>query len=188
MKTPKIVKTAIACIMLSAIFAGSCFGARVMEDAEALKRLMPGIDGLPEEVVVSLTPELIATINAKAGIEKLKDEKQIRFLVGKKEGRVAVVCVKDVEAGKWGPIEYMVAMDPDKKIILDIVVLSHEELRGKAITQRKYLDQLMGVSLQNNLEVGKDIKGITGATVTSKSLGPAVKNSLILMEMLYRKN
>ncbi len=178
----------VVIVMLSVFLATSCFATRVMEDTEAIKKLMPGIEGSPEEVVVALTPELIAAVNSRAGIEKLKDEKEIRFLVGKKEGKVTVVCVKDIEAGKWGPIEYMVAMDPEKKIVSDIVVLAHEEARGKMITQRKFLDQLKGVSLQNTLEVGKDLKGITGATVTSKSLGPAAKNSLILMDVLYNKH
>jgi hypothetical protein len=65
--------------------------------------------------------------------------------------------------------------------------MAYVEIRGRPIARRTYMEQYEGKSVDSPIEIGNDIQGITGATVSSLSASFAIKKGLILFNELYKK-
>lgn len=148
---------------------------------EALSMLLPGAADIKEEVK-ALAPELKSAVQKNAGVEfDPQFDKELHFYVSK-EGTAVLDTVK----GKWGPIKFMMAFDKEGKI-KDIVVLELTERRGKPVKDRKFLDQYIGKSTADPIKLKKDIKGIAGATISSRQMTDGIRKLLYIYEELYRK-
>ena len=81
--------------------------------------------------------------------------------------------------GFGGHIEMLVELDKESHI-KDIEVLSHNETSQYAvgITGPEFLDQFKGKDVRDEFIVGKDIDGITQATISSKAVARTLKASL----------
>ncbi len=173
----------VVCVGLS----GFLFAARLVEDAEAINTIIPEKDTI-EHDIVKLTPAVIAKINKRAGYEKFTEaNKELDFIVGKKDGKVIAVAVIDSEQGKWGQIDFMIAIDPATSKVKDLVVLAFEEKRGRPIARRKFLEQFIGKSASDPLEVNVNFEGITGATISSKAASQAILDTFVVYEEVYKK-
>ncbi len=167
---------------------GTLFAATLIEVPAALDQIFPEKDSV-EAVKIVLTAEMIAAIDARSETAKLttKVGEEKTFHVAKKGGEVIGLAMEATEQGKWGLIQFLIAIDPKVTKIEDVVVLAFEEKRGKPISRRTFLEQFVGKGLSDPLEVGNDIKGVTGATVSSKAVTHAVKDSLVIYEEVYKK-
>jgi len=105
------------------------------------------------------------------------------FAVGD-DGERKAVSVVDTEPGKWGPVTYCITMMMDGSI-KSVKVLSFEEQRGRPIARLSYMNQYRKKNAGSDLEVGKDIIGITGATISSRSATFTVKKVLVIYEELF---
>lgn len=167
---------------------GTLFAATLIEVPAALDQIFPEKDSV-EFVKIILTPEMIAAIYARSETAKLttKVGEEKIFSVAKKDGNMIGLAMEAAEQGKWGLIHFLIAIDPKTTKIEDVVVLAFEEKRGKPISRRTFLEQFVGKSLSDPIEVNKDIKGVTGATISSKAVASAVKDSLVIYEEVYKK-
>ena len=110
----------------------------------------------------------------------------IDFYFAKKDGERKGVAIIDVEPGKWGPVEFIVAMDV-KGTVKSVRVLSYEEIRGRPIARTSFMNQYRDKNVNSTLTVGKDIVGISGATISSRSATFTVKKALVIYEEVYLK-
>jgi electron transport complex protein RnfG len=86
-----------------------------------------------------------------------------------------------VEGGGFqGIIRMMVGVDPQEEKITGVKILNHSETPGLGarITEPVFLDQFAQKSINDNFEVKGDVDGVTGATVSSKSVSAIIKQSL----------
>ena len=65
--------------------------------------------------------------------------------------------------------------------------MSYQEKRGRPIARMSFLQQYRGKSLDDTLEVGRDIVGISGATISSRAATFEVKKALVLYNEIYQK-
>ena len=79
--------------------------------------------------------------------------------------------------GKDQPITYLVAVD-SASAIKDIDVLVYREPRGGEVAYDSWRKQFRGKTTAAPLQVGKDIKNISGATISSNSVTRGVKQAL----------
>ena len=81
--------------------------------------------------------------------------------------------------GYGGPIEMVVGVDLDGKV-LGISIVSNNETPGlgAGIIDPKFQKQFKGKSSSDKLEVGQDIDGLTGATISSKAVTKAVSQAV----------
>jgi electron transport complex protein RnfG len=130
-----------------------------------------------------------ASVEALPGVKspaELKDEPQML-----KKARKVVPDVQKVYStdkgtifnittkGYGGPLSLAVGIDPQGKVA-GIAVISNKETIGlgsKAL-EASFLNRFKGKSKADPLEVGKDIQGITGATITSKAVTNQAKQAL----------
>lgn len=88
-------------------------------------------------------------------------------------GSVIVVA----QAGKEGPLQVLVAIDPDGTAY-DVGFTIFGEDKGKPAMKWTFLQQFIGTTADQPVEIGEDIDGISGATWTSTSVATAVKRAL----------
>lgn len=78
--------------------------------------------------------------------------------------------------GYGGPVKVAVGLDPDQGQILGVAVLSHTETAGlgSRIEEPSFRDQFAGKPVSDPFQVGRDVDGITAATVSSRAVTRAV--------------
>jgi Na+-translocating ferredoxin:NAD+ oxidoreductase RnfG subunit len=114
-----------------------------------------------------------------------KEIKDVVFYVASKNGKKTSVGLIVEQPGKWGPVKYMIVVDPEKSNIQNLTIMSYTEKRGRPIARRNFLKQFIGKSSLDPIAVSKDINGISGATISSDATCFAVKLTLALYEEVY---
>ena len=101
------------------------------------------------------------------------------------EGRVFQgYAIVSEEIGKFRPITFMVALDPEFAVA-GAAVLVYRESRGGQVRQSRFLRQYRGKSLEDPIRINRDIVNITGATLSVRSLNFGVRKLLALTEHFY---
>lgn len=176
------------------VCAPSCFAITLLAEQEALKTVFPEADStVPEIKTVSDTK--FDVIKEKLGgafyhhskdgkVEDLISPRDFTFYFASKDNQKTGVAIILTEPGKWGPIQFMVALDLSGKVTR-VVVMSYREVRGRPIAGNSFLSQFTGKTLKDPLSVGKDITGVSGATISSTAAAFTVKKAMILYNDLW---
>ena len=186
----KVFKKTLS-VLAAVFFLG--FFALKLADAEVfyavsdcLKIILPEAQNIKEETKV-LTAEQKNSIAKAAAIEFDPDlDKEYKFYIGDKDGKVIGYAVEDRVKGKWGAIDYMLGFDPDGKI-KDVIVMELKERRGRPVKERRFLDQFKGKSIQEPIKLNKDIKGVAGATISSRGMSNGIRKLVYIFNELYKK-
>jgi Na+-translocating ferredoxin:NAD+ oxidoreductase RnfG subunit len=89
-------------------------------------------------------------------------------------GRVVGLFVFDRVIGKHLFIDYAVALDPGGRV-QSVEILQYRESYGGEIRSPSWLAQFVGKTSSSPLELGKDIRNISGATLSSTHVTEGVK-------------
>lgn len=95
---------------------------------------------------------------------------------------LGVVVVDDV-IGKFERITYAVGIDPSGAI-RGIEVLSYRESHGGEIRLAAWRDQFVGKTAASAIELGDDIAGISGATLSCSHVTEGVRRIVRIVAML----
>jgi Na+-translocating ferredoxin:NAD+ oxidoreductase RnfG subunit len=164
------------------------------------KQAFKKVFGKGHEIVIEtkkLEGESLAKIKKRLGgklvhYQKGSESKRVKaktkfdFHFALKDGQKNGVGIIDVEPGKWGPVKFIIAMDL-KGRVRKVRVMSYQEKRGRPIARLSFLRQYRGKTSKSRLKVGKDITGVSGATISSISATFAVKKAILLYGELYLK-
>ncbi|UOB16441.1 FMN-binding protein [Abyssalbus ytuae] len=80
--------------------------------------------------------------------------------------------------------DYIIMFD-ENLIIKKSKVLIYREMHGKQIGSQRWLKQFAGKSVNDSLELGKDIAGISGATISTTSMTKATNEVLYAIKILH---
>lgn len=187
-----LISIFLLCILMTT--AAVCSAITILTKEAALKQIFPR--GIKIEVETKeLSGETLNRIKERLGgsliyeqtgseSEHVEGSSTINFYFGVKGGKRLGVAIHDVEPGRWGPVEFMTAMDI-KATVKAVRVMSYQEQRGQPIARRSFLNQYRGKTSRSPLTVGKDIIGISGATISSRAATFAVKKAIVLYEEVY---
>lgn len=89
-----------------------------------------------------------------------------------------VVVVEEI--GKHRPITFAVAVLPDGRIH-DLAVLAYREAYGGEVRERRFLRQYAGKSASDPLQPYRDIKNISGATLSVQATGRAARKAIAVL-------
>jgi len=110
-----------------------------------------------------------------------------------KKGEFAGICyvTTDIDKSVKGFVDYihiLVGVDTNKSIT-GIKVLEHREDIPEAnkITEKWFENQFKGKTIYSKFEIGEDIDGITGATITSRAVAKSIKITLKKISFLLNK-
>jgi electron transport complex protein RnfG len=90
--------------------------------------------------------------------------------------------------GFEGPLRLLVSLDPDSGRLLSVQVVSQTETPGigDQVTEEGFLKQFRGKPVHEAFEVGADVQGISGATVSSRAVAAGLKEAAQAVLAGYR--
>lgn len=191
------MKKLSAVLILGLILVSPCFGITFLLKEEALRQVFPEAQELTEDKVVfsekeidqikkTLGGKLVHDLNG-IGAAKINQEKEFVFYSAKKEKKLLGTAIIIVDPGKWGPIKFLISLNPQGDI-REVLVLESKEIRGRPIASEFFLRQFVGKDLGSPLILGQDIQAVTGATVSSQAAVFAVKKAMALYRQMIEKN
>lgn len=89
--------------------------------------------------------------------------------------------------GKTDDFDFVVIFDK-QFIIKKIKVLAYREDYGMEIGSKRWLNQFNDLKKGDQVEYQKDIKAISGATLSARSMTKAINNLLKSLKVLQNKN
>jgi len=168
----------------------------VLTEEQALKEVFPpGVE--IEKETTTLSGATLKAIKARLGgslvyeqegseSAKVSEHRKITFQFAKKGGKRIGVAIIDEQPGKWGPVTFITAMNTGG-VVKAVRVMAYEEIRGRPIARLSFMNQYQGKTVNSTLTVGRDIVGISGATISSRSATFAVKKALVVYDEVYQK-
>ncbi len=190
----RIISLVIVTVCISFALSGICYAFVLLTKEQAFKKVL----GKDYDIVIEtkeLKGETLAKVKRRLGgklvhyqagseSRRVEEETKIDFHFAVKDGKKVGVAIIDVEPGKWGPVEFFIALDLEATV-RKVRVMSYQEKRGRPIARLSFLRQYRGKSSKSRLRVGRDITGISGATISSICATFAVKKAIVLFEELY---
>ena len=158
-------------------------GAVYLTEEEAVRRIFP--EGREfAKGTVTLTAEQKTGVGERVG-KRIEEESYTvyRILVDDPNLPIGYGVVLDV-IGKERPITFMIGISPQARII-GLEVLVYRESQGSEIRSKRFMKQFIGKTVEAPLKLGRDIDGISGATLSSRSTAYAVKKALALTQVVY---
>ncbi|VAW12340.1 hypothetical protein MNBD_BACTEROID05-756 [hydrothermal vent metagenome] len=168
-------------VFLIVLFCSAKFvDARYLISADkALKKIFKEADSFDLKEII-LSEDQIVDIEQKARVI-FKDThlKNIHFYIAKSSGQNIGLVFEDTVMGKWGPIHYLVGVNLRGSVV-QIIILDYDEIRGKPIAKRRFLKQYKNKSSQDPVKLRQDIDGVSGATISSRSLTNGIRKLLFV--------
>ncbi len=115
------------------------------------------------------------------------ENRKAHFFVGRKNGAASGYALIDSEIGKHLPITYIVGISPAGDVT-QVEMMVFREVRGWEAREQRFVKQFRGKNLANNLELGPEIRHVTGATLSSRAIAVGVKRALVLWNYFYGRN
>lgn len=158
-------------VVFALVFALPVFAA----EADVVKLLLPDSDLKP--VVLKLSAENIAAVQSELG-----SNVQVRGEYSIYKSKTGIVVIEE-QMGKWSLIKLAVLIDPSSKTVKKVELISMNEKRGQGIKGGTFINQFNGKTKADFSELGKGIRAVSGATVSSRAVFIAVKRALKVYEL-----
>ncbi len=94
--------------------------------------------------------------------------------------------ILDYVIGKHLVIDYAVALSPEG-VVERVEILQYRESYGGEIANADWLKQFAGKTLHDPLELDRDIRNISGATLSSRHVTEGVKRVLAIYDTCLKK-
>lgn len=158
--------------------------ARYLGLEQAQRAAFPEAAAFREAHVV-YRPEDVAAIERLSGVRvRSRGEQVWRAEAG--DGRLVGFFVLDYVIGKHLAIDYAVALTADGRV-RRVEVLEYRESYGGEVAERCWMAQFEGKTLRDPLEVDRDVRNISGATLSSHHVAEGVRRVLAIYEALLRR-
>ena len=107
-----------------------------------------------------------------------------RVYVARRGGRTAGYAMVTDVPGKARPITMLVALDPRGRVER-VEILAYRESRGGEVRYPAFLRQFKGKGPGEPLRHRREIRNITGATISCRAVTRGVRTLLALWEVIY---
>jgi len=170
--------------ILSFIFNVSIFSGNIKDLAETYLNKTLG-----EDIIIEVDKFVIPK-NLKQKIEiEVKQRFYTEFIyiyTLKKNREVIGYALLDNVLGKVQPITFLVLYDKSFNVT-KVKVLKYREEYGGEVTNDNWTEQFKGKNKNSNFKIGEDIDGISGATISAKSIANGVKKLTLLIINLFNE-
>ena len=96
------------------------------------------------------------------------------------------IAILDNVLGKSLPITFLSCFNSDGKLIKAHIVKYREDY-GYEVGNKHWLNQFIGLGVNSDFIIGKNIDGISGATISVNSVSRGINRSAIIVEHLLTK-
>jgi hypothetical protein len=141
--------------------------------------MLPGLAGAldaqePPPAKLAKSVERIFGGGTRVDTIAVADARVLRIARG--DSLLGFAQVRNVK-GKDQPITFLVAINPDARL-RDVDILVYREPRGGEVAYEAWRKQFRGKGSDAPLEVGRDIRNISGATISSHAVTLGVRQTL----------
>ena len=161
----------------AALIAPAGFAVVYLGDAQAQQEIFPGRTCSPAPL--TLTPEQRKRIERTSGVRLLKNDPKVWKVSG---GGWFIV---DQVIGKHEYITYAVGLS-EKGAVVGIEIMEYRESYGGEVRDAKWRSQFTGKTSAAPLVLDRDIKNISGATLSSRHVTEGVRRILAVYEEALR--
>ena len=170
---------AFVALPISALIAPSTFAVQYLTVDQAQRAIFPGksLAAAP----VKLAPAQRKAIEQASGVRVLHNEQQVWRVSG---GGWFIV---DEVVGKHEFITYAVGLNENGSV-KQIEVMDYRETYGDQIRDNNWRTQFVGKTSQSPLKLDRDIKNISGATLSCRHLTDGVKRLLAFYEIALKRS
>lgn len=163
-------------------FAPAAASATVYLSIQAAQQaLFPGARFVPHDL--AFTPDQRKAIARASGAGSF-DKIQRVWDVRSGNARAGWFMVDRV-IGKHEMITYAVALTPDGAV-KRVEVLEYRETYGGEIRNPAWRQQFVGKRFGSGVQLGKDIRNVSGATLSSKHVTDGIRRLLVTWQLLLR--
>ena len=137
-----------------------------------------------ERRVVTASAQLRAAIIAELGQTRpsLWEPEYVIFTARRGDSVLGQAVIVE-EIGKHRPITFVVGVRPDGGVE-DVALMVYREPYGGEVRNSRFLAQYRGKNLTAPLLPFRDIRNITGATLSAEAIGRGVRKALALLKAL----
>ncbi|HKX27734.1 MAG TPA: FMN-binding protein, partial [Blastocatellia bacterium] len=153
-----------------------------LSEEKALKLVFPKSQQIQREEQ-RLNDEQTRSVEHRLGV-RLASSEQVVWR-GTTDGGTDGYAMILHEIGKERLITFIVGIAPDFKV-QRIALMVFRESKGWEVEDPRFTAQFRGKTSQNRLQIGSDIIGITGATLSSRAFCRGAKKALVICETLYK--
>ena len=107
----------------------------------------------------------------------------LHLLAATTDEKIIGYAILDNVKGKDQRITYCVIVN-EKLTVQDVEILAYREPYGGEVQNKSWLKQFFGKQPESVLRPGREIKNITGATISARSVTLGVKNILTLLRLV----
>ena len=160
------------------LMAGPGFAMVYLTVSEAQQLIFPGESFT--QVLVSLTLEEQKAIKEKGGLSLSRNQSIWKTDQGQ-------YFIMDKVIGKHELITYAIGIDSDGSI-RQIEIMEYREAQGNQVREKKWRKQFIGKTMASPLKLNRDIRNISGATLSCRHVTEGVKRSLALYDIIVKKH
>ena len=153
---------------------------REAQAVASVHRIFPEA-ALVREHTIPLSASDKASLREMCKQEWLEDSLHI-FVAMASDSSLGYAVIDDVK-GKDQFITYLVAVGRNLTV-KDLEILSYRESYGGEVRYKSWQKQFYGKSADDNLRPGKEIKNISGATISARSVTLGVRKILSLLQVV----
>jgi len=158
--------------------------ANIRDDAEKYINSVYGKDIQLNFIKWLPTQERKIYLEKKAHLRFMFDHIYV-WEITKSETLIGIAILDNV-LGKSLPITFLSCFNSDGKIIKAHIVKYREDY-GYEVGNKRWLNQFIGLGVNSDFTVGKNIDGISGATISVNSVTRGITRSAIIVEYLLTK-
>jgi len=111
-------------------------------------------------------------------------EPSYKVFIGKKKGAVLGYAIAGEELGKFRPITSIVCVNA-KGAVSKAAVMVYRESRGSEVRMKRFLKQYEGKGNEDPIRINRDIRYVSGATISCRSMNDQVRKVLAIVHELY---
>lgn len=160
-------------------FGGSAAAKVFYAKEEALQVAFPDATSVEKRTFI-LTEAEVKRVETLARVKL--DSKLVTFYIGKKDQKVIGYAIIDIHTIRTLPEAFMVVLSPEGRVVSTLVLAFYEPL--EYLPQDRWLKQFEQKTLNESLTPGRDIAGITGATLTARAITKGVRKILAFYQVL----
>lgn len=164
-------------LLIAALLAPAPAAAYVYFTPEALQASFFGADSV-ETVRFAPDGAQRASIEAQLGYKLPKDSYDIA--IARRGGVVSGYAIIDEQVGQHDPITFGMRFGPDGRVER-VEVMVYREPYGDGIRAPGFMRQFEGKDATSALKLGKDVRIVSGSTISSRSATIAVRRAAVLL-------
>ena len=158
--------------------------ASIRDDAEEYINFAYGKDIQVKFVKWNPTQERKIIFEKKARLRFMFDHIYVWEIT--RSDTIVGIAILDNVLGKSLPITFLSCFNSDGQLIKTHIVKYREDY-GYEVGNKRWLNQFIGLDVNSDFIIGKNIDGISGATISVNSVTRGINRSAIIVEYLLTK-